>query len=158
VAKLLVVPPNVWLLLLPPCTPELQPAEPLWQLVREVVANHTVGRIDRLPDEPPDAAGDEGEKDDNKAPRPFPNCCQPRRPRSAENTELASVELRAVRKNSVIVCSALRISRVSSATVSRLGRYQTRRPVAHERSTGPCVSTRSQSIGPFSSASLTART
>jgi hypothetical protein len=39
VAKRLAVPPNVVLYRLPPCTPELQPAEPLWPLVREVVAN-----------------------------------------------------------------------------------------------------------------------
>jgi DDE superfamily endonuclease len=48
VAKRLVVPPNVALHFLPPCTPELQPAEPLWPLVREAVANRTIGRIDRL--------------------------------------------------------------------------------------------------------------
>jgi hypothetical protein len=39
VAKRLARPPNVVLHRLPPCTPELQPAEPLWPLVREVVAN-----------------------------------------------------------------------------------------------------------------------
>jgi hypothetical protein len=39
VAKRLVVPPNVVLRRLPPSTPELQPAEPLWPLVREAVAN-----------------------------------------------------------------------------------------------------------------------
>ena len=39
VAKRLARPPNVVLHPLPPCTPELQPAEPLWPLVREVVAN-----------------------------------------------------------------------------------------------------------------------
>src|SRR5262245_4319362 len=38
-AKRLVVPANVVLHRLPPCTPELQPAEPLWPLVREAVAN-----------------------------------------------------------------------------------------------------------------------
>jgi hypothetical protein len=38
-AKRLEVPPNVVLRRLPPCTPELQPAEPLWPLVREAVAN-----------------------------------------------------------------------------------------------------------------------
>jgi hypothetical protein len=48
VAKRLAVPPNVVLHLLPPCTPELQPAEPLWPLVREAVANRSIGRIDRL--------------------------------------------------------------------------------------------------------------
>ena len=47
-AKVLVVPPNVVLHFLPPCTPELQPAEPLWPLVREAVANRSLGRIDRL--------------------------------------------------------------------------------------------------------------
>ena len=49
-AKALVVPPNVVLHFLPPCTPELQPAEPLWPLVREAVANRSLGRIDRLRD------------------------------------------------------------------------------------------------------------
>jgi hypothetical protein len=39
VAGTLVVPPNVVLVHLPPCTPELQPAEPLWPLVREGLAN-----------------------------------------------------------------------------------------------------------------------
>ena len=40
---------RVWSLKgLPPCTPELQPAEPLWPLVREAVANRSIGRIDRL--------------------------------------------------------------------------------------------------------------
>jgi hypothetical protein len=48
VAKALVVPSNVVLHFLPPCTPELQPAEPLWPLVREAVANRSLGRIDRL--------------------------------------------------------------------------------------------------------------
>lgn len=48
VAKRLVVPPNVVLHFLPPCTPELQPVEPLWPLVREAVANRTIGRMDRL--------------------------------------------------------------------------------------------------------------
>ncbi|HJZ54794.1 MAG TPA: transposase, partial [Gemmataceae bacterium] len=48
VAKRLVVPPNVVLHFLPPCPPELQPAEPLWPLVREAVANRSIGRIDRL--------------------------------------------------------------------------------------------------------------
>jgi hypothetical protein len=38
-AKRLEVPPNVVLYRLPPSTPELQPAEPLWPLVREAVAN-----------------------------------------------------------------------------------------------------------------------
>jgi hypothetical protein len=48
VAKRLVVPPNVVLHVLPPCTPELQPAEPPWPLVREAVANRSIGRLDRL--------------------------------------------------------------------------------------------------------------
>jgi hypothetical protein len=48
VAKRLAVPPNVVLHFLPPSTPELQPAEPLWPLVREAVANRSIGRIDRL--------------------------------------------------------------------------------------------------------------
>lgn len=48
VAKRLVVPENVALHYLPPCTPELQPAEPLWPLVREAVANRSIGRMDRL--------------------------------------------------------------------------------------------------------------
>jgi transposase len=48
VAKRLAVPPNVTLHFLPPCTPELQPIEPLWPLVREAVANRSIGRIDRL--------------------------------------------------------------------------------------------------------------
>jgi hypothetical protein len=48
VAKRLVVPPNVRLHFLPPCTPELQPAEPLWPLVRGAVANRSIGRLDRL--------------------------------------------------------------------------------------------------------------
>lgn len=39
IAKRLARPPNVVLHRLPPCTPELQPAEPLWPLVREAVAN-----------------------------------------------------------------------------------------------------------------------
>jgi len=42
------VPANVVLHWLPSCTPELQPAEPLWPLIREVVANRSIGRIDRL--------------------------------------------------------------------------------------------------------------
>ena len=48
VAKRLVVPPNVVLHYLPPCTPELQPVEPFWPLVREAVANRSIGRMDRL--------------------------------------------------------------------------------------------------------------
>lgn len=41
VAGKLAVPPNVVLVHLPSCTPELQPAEPLWPLVREGLANKT---------------------------------------------------------------------------------------------------------------------
>jgi len=48
VAGRLAVPGNVVLHFLPPCTPELQPVEPYWALVREAVANRSIGRIDRL--------------------------------------------------------------------------------------------------------------
>jgi transposase len=48
VAKRLAVPPNVRLHFLPPCTPELQPVEPFWALVREAVANDTFDRLDDL--------------------------------------------------------------------------------------------------------------
>ncbi len=48
VAKRLAVPPNVVLHPLPPCTPELQPAEPLWPLVREAVANKGFGDLEAL--------------------------------------------------------------------------------------------------------------
>lgn len=41
----LVTPANVRLHFLPPCTPELQPVEPFWALVREAVANETFGRL-----------------------------------------------------------------------------------------------------------------
>jgi DDE superfamily endonuclease len=44
-AKRLVVPANVRLHFLPPCTPELQPVEPFWALVREAVANDTFDRL-----------------------------------------------------------------------------------------------------------------
>ena len=44
-AKRLAAPPNVALHFLPPCTPELQPVEPLWALVREGVANDTFERL-----------------------------------------------------------------------------------------------------------------
>jgi transposase len=47
-AKRLAVPPNVVLHFLPPCTPELQPVEPFWSLVREGVANDTFGRLSDL--------------------------------------------------------------------------------------------------------------
>ena len=48
VAKRLAVPPGVVLHPLPPCTPELQPAEPLWPLVREVVANEGFDDLEAL--------------------------------------------------------------------------------------------------------------
>jgi transposase len=48
-AKRLVVPPNVRLHFLPPCTPELQPAERRWPLIREAVANDTFDTLDVLP-------------------------------------------------------------------------------------------------------------
>jgi len=44
-AKCLAVPPNVRLHFLPPCTPERQPVEPFWALVREAVANETYHRL-----------------------------------------------------------------------------------------------------------------
>jgi hypothetical protein len=44
-ARRLAVPPNVRLHFLPPCTPELQPVEPYWALVREAVANETYDRL-----------------------------------------------------------------------------------------------------------------
>jgi transposase len=47
-AKRLVVPPNVALYRLPPCTPELQPAERLWPLLREAVANRELAGMDEL--------------------------------------------------------------------------------------------------------------
>jgi hypothetical protein len=45
VAKDLVVPGNVRLRHLPACTPELQPAEHLWPLVREGMANRDFGSL-----------------------------------------------------------------------------------------------------------------
>jgi transposase len=48
IAKRLVIPPGVVLHRLPPCTPELQPAEPLWPLVREALANRGFGDLDAL--------------------------------------------------------------------------------------------------------------
>jgi hypothetical protein len=47
-AKRLPVPPNVALHPLPSCTPELQPAEPLWPLVREAVANRGFEELDEM--------------------------------------------------------------------------------------------------------------
>jgi hypothetical protein len=48
VAKRLAVPANVVLHRLPPRTPELQPAEPLWPLVREAVANQGFDSLEAL--------------------------------------------------------------------------------------------------------------
>jgi len=48
VAKRLVVPANVVLHRLPPCTPEMQPVEPLWPLLREAVANREFERLAQL--------------------------------------------------------------------------------------------------------------
>jgi DDE superfamily endonuclease len=48
VAKRLGGPPNVVLHRLPPSTPQLQPAEPLWPLVREAVANEGFDDLDAL--------------------------------------------------------------------------------------------------------------
>jgi hypothetical protein len=48
VAGKLAVPPNVVLHHLPSCTPELQPAEPLWPLVREGLANKTFPTLSAL--------------------------------------------------------------------------------------------------------------
>ena len=47
-AKRLAVPPNVVLWRLPSCTPELQPAEPLWPLVREAAANRGFDDLESL--------------------------------------------------------------------------------------------------------------
>lgn len=47
-AKRLVVPPNVVLHRLPSCTPELQPAERLWPLVREGLANRVFDDLPQL--------------------------------------------------------------------------------------------------------------
>ena len=48
VAKTLVVPANVVLFHLPASTPELQPVEPLWPLVRESLANKTFADLPAL--------------------------------------------------------------------------------------------------------------
>ena len=48
VARALAVPANVVLHPLPPCTPELQPAEPLWPLGREVVANKGFTELEEM--------------------------------------------------------------------------------------------------------------
>lgn len=47
-AKRLSVPPNVRLHFLPASTPELQPVEPFWPLVREAVANDTFDTLTNL--------------------------------------------------------------------------------------------------------------
>lgn len=52
VAGKLAVPPNVILHHLPPCTPELQSAEPLWPLVREGLANEAFATLAALTDPP----------------------------------------------------------------------------------------------------------
>lgn len=49
-AKGLEVPPQVELVPLPPYTPELQPVEAAWPLLREVVANETFTSLDPLAD------------------------------------------------------------------------------------------------------------
>jgi hypothetical protein len=48
VAKALAVPPNLVLVRLPSCTPELQPTEPLGPLVREALANETFSSLAAL--------------------------------------------------------------------------------------------------------------
>lgn len=47
-ARRLAVPANVRLHFLPPRTPELQPVEPFWALVREGAANDTFDRLGQL--------------------------------------------------------------------------------------------------------------
>jgi hypothetical protein len=49
-AKKLVVPPNLVLHRQPSCTPELQPAEHLWPLVREGLANRVFDTLPKLTD------------------------------------------------------------------------------------------------------------
>jgi hypothetical protein len=48
IAKRLAVPPNVALYRLPACTPEVQPVEPLWPLLREAVANRELADLAEL--------------------------------------------------------------------------------------------------------------
>jgi hypothetical protein len=48
IAKRLTIPPGVVLHRLPPCTPELQPAEPLWPLVGEALANRGFADLDAM--------------------------------------------------------------------------------------------------------------
>ena len=50
VAKALKVPANVRLYPLPPCTPELQPAEHLWPLTNAALVNQHFASIDELED------------------------------------------------------------------------------------------------------------
>jgi transposase len=47
-ARRLALPPDVVLHPLPPCTPELQPVEPLWPLVREAVANRGFEELEAM--------------------------------------------------------------------------------------------------------------
>jgi transposase len=47
-AKRLRLSPNVVRHRLPPCTPELQPTEPLWPLVREAVANRGFADLEAM--------------------------------------------------------------------------------------------------------------
>jgi hypothetical protein len=47
-SRQLVVPEGIHLFYLPAATPELQPAERLWPLVREALANETFGSLDTL--------------------------------------------------------------------------------------------------------------
>jgi transposase len=47
-SKALVVPDGIELVYLPPATPELQPAEHLWPLLREVVVNRAFATVDLL--------------------------------------------------------------------------------------------------------------
>jgi transposase len=49
-SKTLVVPAGIALVYLPPATPELQPAEHLWPLLREAVANQSFATLDPLED------------------------------------------------------------------------------------------------------------
>jgi len=49
-SKDLVIPTGIELVYLPPATPELQPAERLWPLMREAVANQTFATLDTLQD------------------------------------------------------------------------------------------------------------
>ena len=48
VARRLAMPANVVLRQLPACTPELQPAEPLWPLVREALANRGFATLEEM--------------------------------------------------------------------------------------------------------------